>query len=85
VEVKFPRHKPVGHPVQLPPEVKLVGREGPLAEMDARRAKGTGDGPRIVALHGMGGAAKTSLAAHYGRLHKAARGIVWQFPAEEAA
>ena len=61
----------------------LAGRESLLAALHARVGANGQDGPRIVALYGMGGAGKTSLAVEYAHRHQAAAGIVWQFPAED--
>jgi hypothetical protein len=51
-------------PVRLAPRpVFLAGREGLLAELDARLAGGPGrPGPRVAVLCGLGGAGKTSVA-----------------------
>jgi hypothetical protein len=73
-----------GQPVRLAPRpVVLAGREELLAELDARLAGGTG--PRLVALCGLGGAGKTSVAVEYAHRHLAEVGICWQFPAEDPA
>ena len=62
----------------------LAGREGLLAELDARLAD-TGDqsGPRVVVLCGLGGAGKTSVAVEYAHRHVAEVGVCWQFAAED--
>ena len=71
-------------PVRLAPRpVFLAGREGLLAELDARLAGGAG--PRLVALCGLGGAGKTSVAVEYAHRHLAEVGVCWQFPAEDPA
>ena len=71
-------------PVWLAPRpVFLAGREGLLAELDARLADGPG--PRLVALCGLGGAGKTSVAVEYAHRHLAEVGVCWQFPAEDPA
>ena len=68
--------------MSLPPRPDvLAGREDLLAELDARLAGG--EGPRVAALHGMGGAGKTSLAVEYAHRHLAEVAIAWQFPAED--
>ncbi len=74
-----------GRPVSLAPRPVLVGREGLLAVLDARLTGGDAPWPRIVALHGMGGAGKTSVAVEYAHRHQATAGVVWQFPAEDSA
>jgi hypothetical protein len=74
-----------GKPVRLLPRPAfLAGREDLLADLDARLTGGDGDGPRIVALHGLAGVGKTSVALEYAHRHLAGLGLVWQFPAEEA-
>ena len=74
-------------PVRLAPRpVFLAGREGLLAELDARLASGPGRaGPRLAALCGMGGAGKTSVAVEYAHRHLAEVGVCWQLPAEDPA
>jgi Tetratricopeptide repeat len=75
-----------GLPVSLPPRpVVLAGREELLAELDARLAGALGGGPRVVSLHGLGGAGKTSVAVEYAHRHLAEVGLAWQFPAEDPA
>lgn len=68
----------------LPPAF-LAGREHLLADLDARLAAGEGAGPRVVALHGLGGAGKTSVALAYAHQHLAETGIAWQLAAEDPA
>jgi MinD-like ATPase involved in chromosome partitioning or flagellar assembly len=65
------------------PEV-LAGREELLAGLDARLAGDDGGGPRVVALTGLGGAGKTTVAVEYAHRHLAEFEAVWQFPAEDA-
>ena len=74
-------------PVRLAPRpVFLAGREGLLADLDARLAARPGRaGPRLVALCGLGGAGKTSVAVEYAHRHLAEVGVCWQFPAEDPA
>ncbi len=74
-------------PVRLAPRpVFLAGREGLLAEVDARLAGSPEQpGPRLVALCGLGGAGKTSVAVEYAHRHLAEMGLCWQFAAEEPA
>ena len=74
-------------PVRLAPRpVFLAGREGLLAELDARLAGGPERaGPRLAALCGLGGAGKTSLAVEYAHRHLAEVRVCWQFPAEDPA
>ncbi|HEY1701938.1 MAG TPA: hypothetical protein VGG75_19700 [Trebonia sp.] len=76
------RVEAAGQPVRLAPRpVFLAGREGLLAELDARLADGPE--PRIVALCGLGGAGKTSAAIEYAHRHLAEVGVCWQLPAED--
>jgi Tetratricopeptide repeat len=63
--------------------VFLAGREGLLAELDARLAGGPG--PRVAVLCGLGGAGKTSVAIEYAHRHLAEVGVCWQFAAEDPA
>jgi hypothetical protein len=81
------RQEAPGMPVRLPPRpVFLAGREGLLAELDARlSAKPWHAGPRLVALCGLGGAGKTSMAVEYAHRHLAGVEVCWQFPAEDQA
>jgi hypothetical protein len=73
-----------GKPVRLLPRPAfLAGREDLLADLDARLTSGKGSGPRMVALSGMGGAGKTSLAVEYAHRHLGDVGLAWQFPAED--
>jgi Tetratricopeptide repeat len=71
-------------PVSLPPRPPpLAGREELLADVDARLSAGDGRWPRVVALHGLGGAGKTSVAVEYAHRHLTEVGLAWQFPAED--
>ena len=71
-------------PVRVPPRPGLLaGREDLLAGLHARLA-GSGPSPRVVALCGLGGTGKTSVAVEYAHRHLAELGLVWQFPAEDA-
>jgi len=67
-----------------PRPVFLAGREELLADLDARLAE-DGAGPRVVALCGLGGAGKTSVALEYAHRHLAGAGLAWQFPADDPA
>jgi hypothetical protein len=74
-----------GLPVSLPPRPALLaGREELLAGLDAWLSGGEG-GPRVVALYGLGGAGKTSVAVEYAHRHLAEVGLAWQFSAEDPA
>ncbi len=72
-------------PVRLAPRpVFLAGREGLLAELDARLAVGPGrPGPRMAVLCGLGGAGKSSVAIEYAHRHLAEVGVCWQFSTED--
>ena len=83
---RSPADVPAGVAVRLAPRpVFLAGREGLLAELDARLAGRQGAGPGIVALVGLGGAGKTSVAVEYAHRQLAGCGVVWQLAAEEPA
>jgi hypothetical protein len=74
-----------GKPVRLADAPSpLVGREDLLAELDTRLTDGDNPTPRQVALCGLGGAGKTSVALAYAHRHLAEVGVAWQFPAEDA-
>jgi len=63
------RRRVTGKPVRLadPPPL-LAGREDLLAELDTRLTSGDNSAPRKVALYGLGGAGKTSVAVAYAHL-----------------
>jgi Tetratricopeptide repeat len=72
----------VGRPVSLPPRpVLLTGRDDLFATLADRLSGADEPWPRVVALHGMGGAGKSSLAAEYAHRRQADVGVAWQFPA----
>ena len=73
-------------PVRLAPRpVFLAGREELLAELANRMAGDEGAGPRMVALYGLGGAGKTSVALEYAYCQLGEVGVAWQFAAEDPA
>ncbi len=79
-----PGSDPARAAVRIAPRpVFLAGREGLLAEIETRLAGGEPGGPRIVALCGLGGAGKSSMAAEYAHRQLARLGVVWQLPAGE--
>jgi Tetratricopeptide repeat len=79
-----PQQATAGQPVWLGPRPsKLAGREELLAALDARLSAGNGPTPRTVALYGLGGAGKTSLAVEYAYAHLAEVGVAWRFAAED--
>ena len=63
----------------------LAGREDLLAELGARLARSVATSPPVVALSGLGGAGKTSVAVEYAHRHLAEVGLAWQFAAEDPA
>ena len=69
----------------LPGPAFLAGREELLADLDARFTGVGADGPRVVALCGLGGAGKTSVALEYAHRHLAEVRVAWQFSAEDTA
>ena len=80
------RPEVAGLPVSLDPRpVLLAGREELLADLDVRLSGGDGPWPRVVALYGLGGAGKTSVAVEYAHRHLAEVGLAWQFHAEDPA
>ena len=84
--MQAPREHAAQLPVSLPPRPALLaGREELLADLDARLTAGPATGPRVVALYGLGGAGKTSVAVEYAHRHLAEVGLAWQFPAEDPA
>ncbi len=85
--VEYQRREVARQPVRLALRpVFLAGREGLLAELDDRLASRPGtSGPRVVALCGLGGAGKTSVAVEYAYRHLAEVGVAWQLPAGDPA
>ena len=78
--------KPPRKPVRLAPRpVFLAGREELLAELGNRLAGDEGAGPRVVALYGLGGAGKTSVALEYAHRQLGGVGLAWQLAAEDPA
>jgi Domain of unknown function (DUF4062)/Tetratricopeptide repeat len=79
-------HRAAGPVLRLAPRPAfLAGREELLAELDGRLAGDEGSGPRTVALTGLGGAGKTSVALEYAHRHLGEVAVAWQFPAEDPA
>ena len=80
--VEYRRPDVARQPVRLPPRPAfLAGREELLMDLHARLSAGGETGLRVVALCGLGGAGKTSIAVEYAHRHLAGFGLVWQFPA----
>ena len=75
-----------GMAVRLAPRpVFLAGREELLAALKARLTGDGGAGPKVVALCGLGGAGKTSVALEYAHRQLGQVGVAWQFGAEDPA
>jgi hypothetical protein len=73
-----------GKPVRLLPRPAfLAGRQELLADLNARPTSGNGPGPQVVALSGLGGVGKTSVAVEYAHRHLSEMGLAWQLPAED--
>jgi hypothetical protein len=84
--VTLARPQVASQPVRLAPRpVFLAGREELLADLDALLSGGDGDGLRVVALCGLGGAGKTSVAVEYAHRHVPELRVAWQFAAEDPA
>jgi hypothetical protein len=82
--VKYHRPDVAVLPVSLAPRPALLaGREELLAALGTRLSAGDDRWPRVVALCGLGGAGKTSVAVEYAHRHLAETGLAWQFPAED--
>jgi len=80
------QQRPEVEPVRLALRpVFLAGREELLTELDAALLAGDRPWPRMVALYGLGGAGKTSVALTYAHRHLADAGLAWQFAAEDPA
>jgi tetratricopeptide (TPR) repeat protein len=82
--VPRPRTAVAVPPVRLMPQPAfLAGREALLADLHERLSDGDVTSPRMIALCGLAGVGKTSVALAYGHRHLAERGMVWQLPAGE--
>src|SRR5262249_49007977 len=72
-----------GRVLRLAPRpLVLAGREDLLAELDARLGGGARRGPRVVALHGLGGGGEASGGLGCGPRHQAGARRIWQLAAE---
>ncbi|MFE5082831.1 FxSxx-COOH system tetratricopeptide repeat protein [Streptomyces mirabilis] len=77
------RRPPPTRPVRLAPRPpRLAGREGLLAVIRDRLTS-LGPSPRLLALHGLGGVGKTSVAVEYAHRHQDDYGLIWQLAAED--
>src|SRR5215469_6537221 len=86
VQAELDKLPPGGPVLRLAPRPAfLAGRADLLAELDARLTADAGAGPPLVALRGLGGAGKTSVAVEYAHRHLDEVGVAWQFPAEDPA
>ena len=75
-----------GRVLRLAPRpVFLAGREELLAELNARLAADDDARPRVVALCGLSGAGKSSLALEYAHRQLGEAAVAWQLPAEYPA
>ena len=84
VAVGETQHEPVARPILLALRpVMLAGREELLSALRDRLNEGDAAWPRIVALHGLGGSGKTSVAVEYAHRQLPTGGIVWQLPAQD--
>ena len=73
-----------GQALRLAPRpVFLAGRQELLAELGARLTGADDTRPRMVALTGLGGAGKTSLALEYAHRQLGQVAVAWQFLAED--
>jgi Domain of unknown function (DUF4062)/Tetratricopeptide repeat len=74
-----------GQALRLAPRsVFLAGRDKLLAKLDAELARDDESGPRVVALCGLGGVGKTSVAVEFAYRYLHGCAVVWQFAAQEA-
>jgi hypothetical protein len=86
VQAELDKLPPKGSVLRLAPRPAfLAGREDLLAVLDVRLAAGEDRAPRVVVLHGLAGAGKTSVALGYAHDHLAEAGVAWLFAAEDPA
>jgi hypothetical protein len=76
-------------PATAPPPASTANSPTPCSRAPApvndRLTGDDGARPRVVALCGLGGAGKTSVALEYAHRHLAEVELAWQFPAEDQA
>jgi hypothetical protein len=83
VQVVYQRRVPTGQAVRLDPRPgRVAGREQLLSEMHARLGAARGVG--VVALCGLGGVGKTTVALEYAYRQLQHYQVVWFFHAEQA-
>jgi hypothetical protein len=76
----------MGKPVSLGSRPAfLAGRDDLLTDLDTRLSAGDSRRPRIVALCGLGGVGKSSVAVEYAYRHLDEVGVAWRFAAEDRA
>jgi len=81
----FHQPGPRATPVSLPPrQATLADPDAMLAVMHDRLTAGHPRHPAMVALNGMGGIGKTTLAVEYAHRHRDQPGIAWLFHAEDS-
>ena len=86
--VEYRRREVASQPVSLPPRPSyLPGREDLLSDLRQRLASGPGPGPgpRLVALCGLAGVGKSSVAAEYAHRNLGEACLAWFLPAEDPA
>jgi tetratricopeptide (TPR) repeat protein len=72
-------------PIRLAPTpTYLAGRDDLLRILHDRLTASETSGPQVLALCGLGGIGKTSLAVSYAHRHLGSYGVVWQFPSGDA-
>ena len=71
--------------VWLPPRSRLVGREDLLAELHACLTATGAHKPHVVALYGLAGVGRTSVAIEYAHRHRETAGLAWQLSADNDA
>jgi Tetratricopeptide repeat len=86
--LEYQRPPAASQPVRVMPRPGLLaGRERLLVDLHDRLSPGEAGTavPRLVALCGLGGTGKTSVAVEYAYRYLPGTGVVWQFPAGDRA